>query len=326
MSEIWIEKYRPRSFDEILGERAIVELLRSYLDGGNIPNLLLHGRDGVGKSTLVYLIAKSLYEGQFEANLTEIDASDFFNRGKAYLAADLRFEHFYDANKSVIETFKEVINEYASLMPIDADFKIIYFRNADALTFEAQQALRRMIERYNRTCRFIFTTKRPSTIIPPLRSRALNLYLGVIDEADITERIREIIEYEDLKVEEEVLQRIISVASGSMGEAIYALQYYTLSGNLPTIGNDAIDELILASIDHDFVKVAKTIEELMVDQGFTGFEILDMIHSEVRSGRRILDRRPEDIILILADFDMRIIEGANERIQLEALLSKLSEV
>jgi DNA polymerase III delta prime subunit len=135
----------------------------------------------------------------------------------------------------------------------------------------------------------------------------LNLYLGVIDEADITERIREIIEYEDLKVEEEVLQRIISVASGSMGEAIYALQYYTLSGNLPTIGNDAIDELILASIDHDFVKVAKTIEELMVDQGFTGFEILDMIHSEVRSGRRILDRRPEDIILILADFDMRII-------------------
>ncbi|MHC1565597.1 MAG: replication factor C small subunit, partial [Candidatus Syntropharchaeales archaeon] len=77
MSEIWIDKYRPNSFDEVLGQSAVVKRIRSYVEAGTIPNLLFHGREGVGKSTLVYLIAKGIYGGGFEDNLTEIDASDF---------------------------------------------------------------------------------------------------------------------------------------------------------------------------------------------------------------------------------------------------------
>ena len=326
MSEIWIDLYRPRSFEEVLGQRAVVSRLKSYVEHGNIPNILLHGKSGVGKATLVYLIAEGLYGSQFENNLAEIDAFDFFNRGKAYLEADLRFEHFYNKNKPVIETFKEVINEYASLMPIDADFKIIFFRNADCLTFEAQQALRRMIERYNRTCRFIFTTERPSKVIPPLRSRALNLYLAKIGDELIESHLREIIEREEVTIEEETLRMIISLAAGSVGEAIYALQYFMLSGELLQRGDERIDELISASACGDFVKVAKVIEDLTVDHGLTGYEVLDMIHNEVTSGRLASGKRIEEAIQILADFDLRLIEGANERIQLEALLSKISEV
>lgn len=326
MSEVWIDKYRPKSFDEVLGQSAVVKRIRSYVEAGTIPNLLFHGREGVGKSTLVYLIAKGIYGGGFEDNLTEIDASDFFNRGKAYLEADPRFEHFYEKNKPVIETFKEVINEYASLMPIDADFKIIFFRNADALTLDAQQALRRMIERYNRTCRFIFTTKRPSKIIPPLRSRALNLYLGKIEDELIEEHLKKIMEKEGLTFDEKTLQTIISRASGSLGQAIYALQYYSLAGKLPEIRDDKIDELLSLSLSGDFVEVAKMIEALTADSGFTGYEVIDMIHDRITSGDYPLSKQLEEVILIMADFDMRIIEGANERIQLEALLSKISEV
>jgi len=326
LSEIWIDKYRPDSFDEVLGQSAVVNRIRSYVEQGTIPNLLLHGRDGGGKSTLVYLIAKGIYGDGFEDNLAEIDASDFFNRGKAYLEADLRFEHFYEKNKPVIETFKEVINEYASLMPIDADFKIIFFRNADALTSDAQQALRRMIERYNRTCRFLFTTKRPSKIISPIRSRALNLYLGRIEDGLISEHLGKIMENESLNMDEKTIQTIISSVSGSLGQAIYALQYHTLSDKLPEIGDDTIDELLSIGLNGDFVEVAKVIEDLTVDKGFTGYEVIEMIHNRITSDGRSLRKRLEEVILIMADFDMRLIEGANERIQLEALLSKISEV
>ncbi|RJS71152.1 MAG: AAA family ATPase [Candidatus Syntrophoarchaeum sp. WYZ-LMO15] len=326
LSEIWIEKYRPRSFDEVVGQRAVVERFRSYVKRGSIPNLLLHGRAGVGKSTLVYLLAKGLYGEGFEDNLVEIDASDFFNRGKAYLEAEDRFEHFYDKNKPVIETFKEVINEYASLMPIGADFKVIFFRNADALTFEAQHALRRMIERYNRTCRFLFTTRRPSRIIPPLRSRALNLYLAPIRDGLIMRRLGEILAAEGVKIDEELIHEVVSRAGGSMGDAIYALQYLALTGELPSLSDERIDELISAGMRGDSVRVSRLIEELLVDEGLTGEEVLGMIHEVLVSGRASLGIRIEEVVLTMADFDMRLLEGANEKIQLEALLSNITEV
>ena len=159
MKDIWTLKYRPALPDGLLGNRRSIDTLKKLSSSGALPHLIFHGPENTGKTTAALGLAASLYGDARDLNFTYLNASDFFEQGKSYLAMDKRFfrllgtDNPQQIRKSVIAVFKDILNEYAALAPIDAPFKIIYIDDADALTSDAQNALRRIMEKYSGTCR-----------------------------------------------------------------------------------------------------------------------------------------------------------------------------
>src|SRR5512137_739968 len=175
---LWIEKYRPEILPDILGQEPVVHHLSNFATSKTLPHLLLTGPHGTGKSAAIECFAKALYQENWELNTSVFQTADLFSQGKAYLEQDDRYAHLYQKNQSLITNFKYIIKWYASLRPLDAEFKLMVFEDAHALTRDAQEALRRIMERTSSTCRFIFTTTNPSAIIPAISSRCLPLFFA----------------------------------------------------------------------------------------------------------------------------------------------------
>ena len=148
--EIWIEKYRPEKLDDIVGQDEIIRRLKSYVKTRNLPHLLFSGPPGVGKTAASISIVKEIFGDTWRNNFIELNASD--ERG--------------------IDIIRHKVKDFARMAPLgEADFKVIFLDEADALTNDAQSALRRTMERYSATTRFILSCNYSSKIIEPIQSR-----------------------------------------------------------------------------------------------------------------------------------------------------------
>lgn len=136
---LWIEKYRPKEFSDIVGQDPVIRQLSSFAGSGMVPHIILTGPHGTGKSVTVECFAKAVYRENWEMNTTVFPTADLFLQGKAFLETDERFAHLYQKNQSLINNFKYIIRWYASLRPLDAEFKLMVFEDAHALSREAQQ-------------------------------------------------------------------------------------------------------------------------------------------------------------------------------------------
>ena len=139
----WVEKYRPKKLNDVVGQKEITKRLESYVKSRSLPHLLFSGPAGIGKTSSAVALAKELYATGFERNFLELNASD--ERG--------------------IDVVRKTIKDFARTMAFDSEFKIIFLDEADALTADAQQALRRTMERFTKTCRFILSCVTPDTKI-----------------------------------------------------------------------------------------------------------------------------------------------------------------
>jgi len=194
---LWIERYRPEKLTDIVGQDTAVSHLSSFAASGVVPHLILSGPHGTGKSAAIECLAKALYKENWELNTSVFQTADLFLLGKAYLEQDDRYTHLYQKNQSLITNFKYIIRWYASLRPLDAEFKLMVFEDAHTLTKDAQHALRRIMERASTTCRFIFSTTNQSAIIPPVASRCLPLFFSPVDQDSMLSHLRRIREREN---------------------------------------------------------------------------------------------------------------------------------
>ncbi len=159
--DLWTLRHRPGTLDAMAGNAGAVNVLKKLIASGNLPHMVFHGPENSGKTSAGFALGRMLYGDSMEGNFTYFNASDFFDRGKEYLVRDKRFYHILgtdDPKKirpSVISIFKTVVNEFAGMGSIDADFKVIFIDSAQSLDRDAQNALRRIMEKYTRTCRFI---------------------------------------------------------------------------------------------------------------------------------------------------------------------------
>ncbi|MBT5739669.1 replication factor C small subunit, partial [Candidatus Woesearchaeota archaeon] len=181
-SSIWTEKYRPQTFDEVKGQKNIVAKIKAFVETGNMPHLLFAGPAGVGKTTLSLVIAKQLFGENWRQNTLELNASD--ERG--------------------IDVVRVKVKDFARTRSLgNVPFKLIYLDESDALTKDAQQALRRTMENYTKTCRFILSCNYSSKIIDPIQSRCAVFRFKPLPESEIYLVIDKIVKQEGLSISED---------------------------------------------------------------------------------------------------------------------------
>ena len=307
---IWIEKYRPRILDEMVGQKDIVVRLQSYVKTGNLPHLLFTGSAGIGKTTAAVALAREFFGDSWQTNFREMNASD--ERG--------------------IDVVRNQIKQFARTSPLaGAKFKILFLDEADALTTDAQAALRRTMETYARTCRFILSCNYSSKIIDPIQSRCAIYRFRPLDREAVIEETRRIAAVEGLTITEGALDAIVYVASGDMRKAINALQGAAILR--PDIDEDLIyeitatarpaeiDELIDLSLAGKFDEAEQALSELTRGRGIAPNELINQCYRALV--RRDIDRTLKvRLIDALGETDFRLSEGASSDIQMEALLAR----
>ncbi len=308
---IWIEKYRPATLNDVVGQREIVERLKNYVGAQSLPHLLFTGTAGIGKTTSAVALAREFFGENWQVNFRELNASD--ERG--------------------IDVVRNQIKQFARTAPMgNATFKILFLDEADALTNDAQSALRRTMENYAQTCRFILSCNYSSKIIDPIQSRCAIYRFKPLDREAITEELRRIAKNEGLNISESAMDAIIYVAQGDMRKAINALQGAAIINSeisedmiyeiTSTARPDEIQELLQIILKGNFEAAENSLNELTVKRGIAPNELINQFYRTLVNDKTISRRLKVELISHLGEADFRISEGANQNIQMEALIAR----
>ncbi|HIJ12552.1 MAG TPA: replication factor C small subunit [Halobacteriales archaeon] len=308
---IWIEKYRPRSLSQIVGQEAITSRLKGYVEKKDLPHLLFSGPAGVGKTTSSVAIAQEIYGEKWKENFLELNASD--ERG--------------------IDVVRNRIKNFARSSFGKYDYKIIFLDEADSLTKDAQSALRRTMEQFSHNTRFILSCNYSNRIIDPIQSRCAVFRFPPLSDEAISEKVREIAGEEGITITEGGVGAIIYVSQGDMRKAINSLQAASITGEeveedgvyktAASARPEDIHSMVEKALSGDFIEARKILEILLIEGGVSGGDIIDQIYRSVWE----FQVNNENAVLMIdriGEAEYRISEGASERIQLEALLAAIS--
>src|SRR3989338_5151626 len=307
--EIWIEKYRPKKFEDIIGQNNIVKRIKAMVEKKSIPHMLFSAQPGTGKTTLALVAAMELYGKNWRENILETNAS--MDRG--------------------IQTVREEIKNFARTKAVgNVDFKICVLDEADALTKEAQQALRRTMENYASATRFILSCNYSSKIIDPIQSRCTIFRFKGIAKEDVLEYIDKIAKKENLKISREAKEILYENSNGDLRRLLNILQscdsvsdninedviYETVSGAHPK----EIRQIIEYAIKGEFLKSKTMLLDIMLKNSLSGLDVIKQIQKEVLD-LEINEKDKMKLIEKCGEIEFRMVECSDEFIQLQALLA-----
>ncbi len=306
---MWTEKYRPKDFSDVIGQDEIVRRVKALVESKDMPHLLFVGPAGVGKTSLAMVIARKLFGESWRSNLLELNASD--ERG--------------------IDVIRVKVKEFARTRALgNVPFKIIYLDECDALTRDAQQALRRTMENYTKTCRFILSANYSSKIIDPIQSRCAIFRFRRLEKKDIFKLIEKIEKGEKIRVDEKAKEALFEVSGGDVRRLENLMQscasitkeitekvvYEVSSYARPK----EIKSIIATAIKGDFKGARDKLLDTMLKYGLSGVDVIKQVKNAVlESDLSVKDKMK--IIERSAETEFRMSEGSDEFLQLEALLS-----
>ncbi len=308
--EVWAEKYRPKSLNEIINQSHVVDRLKAFVKNKNVPHCLLAGPPGTGKTATTLALARDLFGESWRSNILELNASD--ERG--------------------IQIVRGKIKDFARTRSLaNINFKLIILDEADALTADAQHALRRTMESFANTTRFFLICNYSSKIIEPVQSRCSVFRFKPLNENHIKEYINRIAKEEKLSVDDGGIKAIIDLSEGDLRKVSNLLQsssalkekinesiVYEIANQAKP--NDVKDMLSLV-LNGKFMDARKKLHDMILKQGLSGEDIIKEVHKQIFD-LNIPEENKVKLVELTGEYDFRISEGGSELIQLEALLAQ----
>jgi len=311
--EMWAEKYRPKTLADIVDQKEIVERLKSFVKSRNVPHCIFAGPPGTGKTTAALCLTRDLYGDAYYEHTKELNASD--ERG--------------------IDVVRETVKTFARVRSIgEIPFRVMILDEADNMTSDAQQALRRTMERFTETCRFILCANYSGKIIEPIQSRCAPFRFSYLPREEHDCYLKSIALKESVKLLDEGSEAIFEVCSGDLRRAINTLQasaslgkpvdakvVYSITGKASP---SDVQKMLKTAMEGDFTEARKQLRDMIQKYGVAGSDIIRQIHTEI-----FRSSIPEPWKIKLADvvgeIDFRLVEGSDEEVQLSALLARLVE-
>ena len=308
MGELWTEKYRPKEFNELFGQEDIVSRIEAFVNQKNMPHLMFTGPAGTGKSSLSMITVKKLYGNDWKSNYLELNASD--ERG--------------------IDVVRQKIKSFARTQSLDGSFKIIFLDEADALTREAQQALRRTMEMFTQTCRFILSCNYSSKIIEPIQSRCAVFRFRQLDNNATKKIIENIARTEGIKITDESIKVLQETSEGDCRRMVNLMQAASVTDKNLTpelihqIARSSkpqdVKTMLEAAMRGEFRIAREIMLDLMLEQSMTGIDVIKHVMEQI-PGLKIEEKIKVKLIEKCGEAEFRLTEGSDEYIQLEALLA-----
>lgn len=312
---MWIEKYRPRSLDDMLSHAAIIDTLRRLISNNRLPHLLFYGPPGTGKTSTILACAKEMYGNDFRSMVLELNASD--DRG--------------------IDVVRDQIKSFASTRRIfSSGVKLIILDEADAMTNAAQMALRRIVEKYTANTRFCLICNFANKIMPALQSRCTKFRFGPVPPEDVRARVAEIAKLENVKFAQGALDALLILSQGDMRRVLNILQSTHMAVSPAAISFDAlyantgephpadIQSVFntLTKSDVDFVECADQLGSLRAEKGVSLSDLVTGLFNCVTAANcsQLSDNAKIYLYQQLADVEHRLALGASETVNLAALI------
>jgi len=310
----WVEKYRPKTLDEIVNQEEVVSSLKNILQTKAVPHMLFAGPPGVGKTATAHAFARDLFGPNYieDGYFLEINASD--ERG--------------------IQTIREKVKMFARQIPMgEYSFKILFLDESDQLTDDAQHAFRRVMEQFSVTCRFILAANYSNRIIEPIQSRCAVFRFKPLSKIHVIQYLKRIADNEGLEVDDQAYEVIYDFSEGDMRKAINILQACasiskkieekTVYEVMGYVSRGEVRRILELALSGKFTDARDEVRRLLYVQGIMPSDLISAIYRELF----YIDLDEDDkleLLDLLGEVDYRISEGATPEVQLMAFLARLA--
>lgn len=311
-----IEKYRPKSLKDMVSHEEILNTINLFLEKKNIPHFLFHGPPGTGKTSCILAIARMLYGDNFKKNTLELNASD--DRG--------------------ISVVREKIKEFCNTLNISskASVKLVILDEADMMTSVAQNALRRVIEKYTKNVRFCLICNQVSKIIPAIQSRCMRFRFSPLKKEQCAERIKMICETEKIQIDTITIDKIIEIGRGDMRKILNIVESTYMSFGVVNVDSVyactglpseyQIDFLIKTSFENNFASAYQIIQDYKISNGFSMTDLVIEVLKKVRKNDSIDSKAKIALYKKFQKMDYLNNMGGNEKIILTNLIAAIIQI
>nr|WCZ58474.1 replication factor C subunit 2 [Andalucia godoyi] len=311
-SQPWIEKYRPQTLEDVVGNEEAVSRLRIIAREGNMPHLILSGPPGTGKTTSILCLARAMLGDSYKEAVLELNASD-------------------DRGINVIRNKVKSFAQKKVTLPVGVH-KVIILDEADSMTTEAQQALRRIMEIYAPTTRFALACNTSSKVIEPIQSRCAILRYSRLSDVEMLKRIMEVVELEKVQYTNDGLKSLLEVADGDLRGAMNVMQSCVAglgvitSENIYRVADQPHPKTVVKMIECCKIGDLCGAYDLMHALLSKGYSAMDMVQTFFRVVKNSNDYNEEmklAFIREIAATHARVAEGVDSPLQMDAMLARL---
>lgn len=308
----WVEKYRPYTLDDVVGNEETVSRLRAIARDGNMPHMIISGMPGIGKTTSVHALAREQLGDVYNEAVLELNASD---------------ERGIDVVRGRIKQFAQ---KRVNLPP--GRHKIVILDEADSMTPGAQQALRRTMEIYANTTRFAFACNQSNKIIEPLQSRCAILRFGRLTDEQILSRLLQVIAKENVKYSDDGLSALLFSAEGDMRQALNNLQStasgfgFVNSENVFKVVDQPHPVVVRRMLTNCMDSRLEDALSDMDDLWQKGYSAIDVVATLFRVCKTIDAPEAKRLNLLreIGFTQLRVLEGLNTKLQVAGLLARIA--